>query len=93
MSTTATAVIRRRWPPGIRHYAIAATLSKQSGERIGRLLGDGLVHPSSATGRHADPDMNLSFEESHVRILYGQSHLGMLSDPRVSECLREWFGD
>ncbi|MFT5442132.1 MAG: pimeloyl-ACP methyl ester carboxylesterase [Myxococcota bacterium] len=78
--------------PGIEHYALAATLSKQPGERIGRLLGDGLVHPSSATGRHANPQRDLSFDESHVRILYGQSHLGMLSDPRVSDCLRGWLG-
>jgi pimeloyl-ACP methyl ester carboxylesterase len=76
----------------IDHYAIAATLSKQPGERIGRLLGDGLVHPSSAMGRHANPDLNLSFEDSRVRILYDQSHLGMLGDPRVSECLKGWLG-
>jgi pimeloyl-ACP methyl ester carboxylesterase len=77
---------------GIEHYAIAATLSQQPGGRIGRLLGDGLVHPSSATGRHANPDLNLSFEDGQVRILYGQSHLGMLGDPRVSECLQGWLG-
>jgi pimeloyl-ACP methyl ester carboxylesterase len=78
--------------PGIDHYAIAATLSEQPDGRIGRLLGDGLVHPSSATGHHADPDLTLDFEESKVRIISGQSHLGMLADPRVSTCLRDWLG-
>jgi hypothetical protein len=85
---------RRRAAPlvaGIDHHAIAATLSKQPGERIGRLLGDGLVQPSSATGRHSNPDLELSFEDSRVRILYGQNHLGMLGDPRVSECLADWL--
>ena len=76
---------------GIEHHAIAATLSKKPGARIGRLLGDGLVHPGSGTGRHADPDRSLAFEEGRVRILYGQSHLGLLSDPRVSACLEDWL--
>ena len=76
---------------GIEHHAIGATLSQQPGGRVGRLLGDGLVHPSSATGRHANPDLSLSFEQARIRILYGQSHLGMLSDPRVSECLQGWL--
>ena len=76
---------------GIEHYAIAATLSQQQGETIGQLVGDGLVHPKSATGRHADPDLDLAFENSRVRTLYGQSHLGMLGDPRVSACLRGWL--
>ncbi len=77
---------------GIDHYAIAATLSKHSGQRIGRLLGDGLVHPSSATGRHRDPAFDLAFPEQHTRILYGLGHLAMLRDPRVAEQLGAWLG-
>jgi len=77
---------------GIEHYAIAATLSKQPGERIGRLLGDGLVHPSSATGRHRNPDFALAFPERHTRIFHGVGHLAMLHDQRVADQLREWLG-
>lgn len=77
---------------GIEHYAIAATLSKQPGERIGRLLGDGLVHPSSSTGRHRNPDFNLAFPERHTKIFYGLGHLAMLHDQRVAKQLREWLG-
>jgi pimeloyl-ACP methyl ester carboxylesterase len=77
---------------GVEHYAIAATLSKGSGERIGKLLGDGLVHPSSATGRHKDPDLNLDFPEGHTKILYDLGHLAMLRDARVLEQLKEWLG-
>lgn len=76
---------------GIQHYAIAATLSKRPGERIGRLLGDGLVHPSSATGRHQDPEFHLAFPQAHTRILYNLGHLAMLHDRRVMEQLSEWL--
>jgi pimeloyl-ACP methyl ester carboxylesterase len=77
---------------GITHYAIAATLSRRPGERIGKLLGDGLVHPSSATGRHKDQDHNLAFPAGHTRIIYGLGHLAMLHDSRVLDQLREWLG-
>ncbi|MEZ5555299.1 esterase/lipase family protein [Haliea sp.] len=77
---------------GIEHYAIAATLSKKPGERLGRLLGDGLVHPSSATGRHANPRHDLGLNRENTRILYDLGHLGMLCDPRVSDQLASWLG-
>jgi hypothetical protein len=76
---------------GIVHYAIASTLSKQSGDRIGKLLGDGLVHPSSATGRHQNPDFDLAFPEHHTKIFYGLGHLAMLHDQRVAHQLSQWL--
>jgi len=77
---------------GIEHFAIAATLSKQPGDKIGRLLGDGLVHPSSATGRHADPEQDLGFANDNIRIFYDMGHLGLLNDVRVTELLGKWLG-
>jgi pimeloyl-ACP methyl ester carboxylesterase len=77
--------------PGIKHYAIAATLSKQPGQRIGRLMGDGLVHPSSATGRHQKPEFDLAFPAGHTRILHGLGHLAMLHDLRVMNQLTLWL--
>jgi pimeloyl-ACP methyl ester carboxylesterase len=76
---------------GIAHYAIAATLSARPGERIGKLLGDGLVHPSSATGRHSNRDFHLDFPEGHTKILYDVGHLAMLHDPRVLDQLKNWL--
>jgi hypothetical protein len=76
---------------GIDHYAIAATLSKQPGARVGKLLGDGLVHPSSATGRHRDPDLALALPEHRTSIFYGLGHLAMLHDRRVAAQLSEWL--
>jgi pimeloyl-ACP methyl ester carboxylesterase len=75
----------------IKHYAIAGTLSKSPGEQAGRLLGDGLVHPSSATGRHHDTELDLKFPEGHTKIFYDLGHLAMLHDPRVMEQLTEWL--
>lgn len=79
-------------PEAIKHYAIAATLSKRPGARIGRLLGDGLVHPSSATGRHKQPELELDFPEGHTKIFYNLGHLTMLRDQRVMSQLKEWLG-
>lgn len=78
-------------PEGVEHFAIAGTLSKGSGEPLGRLLGDGLVHPSSATGRHGDERFNLAFPDGHTRILYGVGHLSMLHDTRVTDQLQVWL--
>lgn len=78
-------------PEGIEHYAIAATLSKQPGARVGTLLGDGLVHPASATGRHADPARTLTFAPEHTKILHNLGHLGMLRDARVMDALDAWL--
>lgn len=77
---------------GIGHYAIAATLSERSGQRIGRLLGDGLVHPSSATGRHQKPEFDLAFPAENTKIIYGIGHLAMLHDQRVMTQLSAWLG-
>lgn len=78
-------------PEGIEHYTIAATLSKNSGMRIGRLLGDGLVHPSSATGRHDNPAHDLAFPQDRTKIFYDLGHLGMLHDGRVAAALDDWL--
>ena len=76
---------------GIEHYAIAGTLSKRSGDKVGRLMGDGLVHPSSATGRHVNPAYELAIPEGHTKILYDLGHLAMLQDSRVTEQLQQWL--
>ena len=78
-------------PEGIVHHAIAATLSPQPGAIIGKLLGDGVVHPSSGTGRHREPERCLEFDADKVRIFYDTGHLSLLDHPQVSVTLREWL--
>jgi hypothetical protein len=56
------------------------------------LLGDGLVHPSSATGRHKNSQFDLAFPEGHTRIFYDLGHLAMLHDMRVMQQLTQWLG-
>ncbi len=57
----------------------------------GKLRGDGLVHPTSALGRHAVPKHELQFVASNTRLLFGVGHLRMLQDPRVTEQLKAWL--
>jgi hypothetical protein len=78
-------------PAGIQHFAIAATLSKRPGGAIGKLLGDGLVHPSSATGRHDDPIFDLEIPAARIRIIHGVNHWGLLHEARVYRQLRDWL--
>ena len=78
-------------PEGIEHYAIAATLSKRPGKRTSRLMGDGLVHPSSAIGRHKHQAFDLAFPENHTKIFFDLGHLAMLHDQRVMKQLTAWL--
>lgn len=76
---------------GVSHYALAASMSQQRGERIGHLLGDGLVHPSSATGRHSNAAHHLAFDEDKICICYGVNHMELLSHPAVRQQLLDWL--
>lgn len=79
-------------PPGVRSYAVAAMLGKQSADLGNFLLGDGLVPLDSALGRHADAARSLSYPASHLAIVYETGHLELLSSPQVYDRLRAWFG-
>ena len=86
---------RRRTTPlavGPEHFAIAGTLSPAPTGLIADLLGDGMVHPSSATGRHRDPARTLAFGERHVRIVPATGHLELLSSADVYAQLEQWLG-
>jgi pimeloyl-ACP methyl ester carboxylesterase len=78
--------------PGIEHYAIGATLSKQATTDMSRLLSDGLVHPESSWGKHTNPELHLKFSEENCRIFYDLGHLAMLHDQRVAIQLNTWLG-
>ncbi|QDZ29785.1 triacylglycerol lipase [Noviherbaspirillum sp. UKPF54] len=78
-------------PAGVRSYAMAAMLGKDTADISNLLLGDGLVPLDSALGRHADPERTLPFPASHLSIVYETGHLDLLGSPRVYEQLREWF--
>ena len=78
-------------PEGIACYAIAATTGTTAGDVSGRLIGDGIVPLASALGRHADPRLALTFDQSRQWVAYGTSHLDLLSRPEVYARIKRWL--
>ncbi|HJV51371.1 MAG TPA: alpha/beta fold hydrolase [Noviherbaspirillum sp.] len=79
-------------PAGVRCYAVAAMLGRQSRDLGSLVLGDGLVPLDSALGHHADPARSLPYSASHLAVVYETGHLELLSSPQVYDRLSEWFG-
>ncbi len=73
-------------PANVTCFAIAATTSK---ELTPSSVGDGLVPIDSALGRHAKPELTLTF--ANRRVFTGLSHLDLLNDPQVYGQLRDWL--
>jgi pimeloyl-ACP methyl ester carboxylesterase len=80
-------------PKGIACYAIAATTGRTAGELSDRLIGDGIVPLASALGRHANPKLAVTFDESRQWVAYGTNHLGLLSRPEVYAQIRQWLAE
>ncbi len=74
------------------HYLICGTLSKVAGSTMGRLFGDGLVHPASGTGRGLFSSSAIPFLEDHCKILPGISHSHLQRSQQVYEQIRNWCG-
>jgi hypothetical protein len=77
-------------PDGVDCYAIAANLEKKNSDSDGH-IGDGIVPVNSALGRHKNPQMNLSFEESRQWIAYTMSHFDLLSKPAIYKKIVQWL--
>ncbi|MCU1693712.1 MAG: Triacylglycerol esterase/lipase EstA, alpha/beta hydrolase fold [Frankiales bacterium] len=75
---------------GARHFVVLATLARDPGSRVGSLLGDLLVPPSSALGDTGD-DTRLAFPADHVHRVGGLHHFDLLNHPEVYERLRRWL--
>jgi pimeloyl-ACP methyl ester carboxylesterase len=80
-------------PQGVACYAIAATAGQSAGSLSDRLLGDGVVPLASALGRHANPKLALSFDESRQHVAYGIGHLDLLSRREVYAQIRQWLAE
>lgn len=78
-------------PEGIACFGIAASTGKTATGLSGRLLGDGLVPLDSALGRHANPRLALSFDESRRWVSYGTSHFDLLSRAQVYVQMKRWL--
>lgn len=80
-------------PEGVACYAIAATTGKTAGDLSDRLIGDGIVPLASALGRHANPRLALTFDESRQWVAYGINHLDLLSRPEVYAQIKRWLAE
>jgi hypothetical protein len=78
-------------PDGVACYAIAASTAKAASGLSGRLLGDGIVPLASALGRHANPRLDLPFDESRQWVAYGTHHLDLLSRTDVYAQIKRWL--
>lgn len=72
------------------HYLICGTLSKNTDSTWGRLVGDGLVHPASATGKSLFTSSPIPFLKEHCKIISETSHVSLQKSMRVYEQIREW---
>ena len=75
--------------PGATYYCIAATLTRDPDNRLGKLVGDLLVQYPSASGQ--GPERRIPFEIDNGRHLGGLNHFDLLSHPDVYEQLRVWI--
>ena len=78
-------------PEGVACYAIAATTGKRAGDLTDKLIGDGIVPLASALGRHTNPRLALTFDESRQWVAYGTNHLDLLSRPEVYAQIKRWL--
>jgi pimeloyl-ACP methyl ester carboxylesterase len=78
-------------PEGIACYAIAATAGKRAGDLTDKLIGDGIVPLASALGRHTNPRLALTFDESRQWVAYGINHLDLLNRPEVYAQIKRWL--
>jgi pimeloyl-ACP methyl ester carboxylesterase len=75
-------------PEGVRCYAIAGSLSAETGAR---LRGDGMVPVESALGVHERAELHLPFPETQRWVALGTGHIDLLCAPAVYEKIRDWL--
>ncbi len=74
---------------GARHHAVAACLGRGPRDPRAWLLGDLLVWPDSAHGRH--PARPVGFADADCHRLDGLSHFDLLNHPAVDALLASWL--
>jgi triacylglycerol esterase/lipase EstA (alpha/beta hydrolase family) len=69
------------------HYAISATVTADPASPLGAVVGDLLVRPASAHGRHS-AGQHMRFPVERTRELGGMHHFDLLNHPDVWEAMR-----
>ena len=75
--------------PWATHCFVSATVTRDAGHPLGRLLGDMLVLAPSASGRGRT--RRIPFDAEHGHHQGGAHHFTLLSHPEVYERLRGWL--
>ena len=78
-------------PNRVECYNIAAIIGKATDPVSPRLLGDSLVDIESALGQHENPDKNLRFREQNSWVAYENTHLDLLSNPKIYAKIKTWL--
>src|SRR3954454_10244441 len=74
---------------GATHCFVSATLTREPGHPVGRLIGDCLVLVPSASGRSRS--RRLGFRDEDGLHIGGATHFALLRHPRVYEQLKTWL--
>jgi pimeloyl-ACP methyl ester carboxylesterase len=74
------------------HYCLCATVTRDPGAPLGRVLGDLLVLYPSSSGRGGRRGRRIPFGEQNGRHVGPATHFHLLNHPLVYEQLRTWIG-
>ena len=88
-----TAATSIPWLENAGHHFIGGTITKDVTHPLGRVVGDGLVHLSSAHG-HSDFDRDKPEPgniEKHSAAISGINHLRLAHAPRVYNHIKRWM--
>ena len=78
-------------PLGVKCYAAAAVRAAKHSLLSERLIGDGLVTPDSALGRHRDNTRMLAIPRNRQWVGYGMRHRELLNRPEVYRQISTWL--
>ena len=78
-------------PLGVKCYAAAAVRAAKRSLLSERVIGDGLVTPDSALGRHPDSEQTLAIPSSRQWVGYEMGHRDLLSRPEVYDQISGWL--
>ncbi len=77
--------------PGADHYFVTASIARSPRHPLGRIIGDGLVLPSSGSGRNRV--RRIGFDDANGLHLPGANHFSLLNHETVYNALLDWLGD
>ncbi|MFB7720018.1 lipase family alpha/beta hydrolase [Nocardia sp. NPDC056100] len=75
--------------PGADHYFVTASITRSPRHPLGRIIGDGLVLPSSGSGRNRA--RRIGFDDANGLHLPGANHFSLLNHESVYDALLNWL--